>query len=133
MWFLHSLGPLLLVPFNFLFDLRLVCSSKHVPEYESLAQNLYDKGVDNIFCVSVNDAWVMRGWEKDQRVAQVKMIADHNCNFTEAMNMTTVVPPLGNPRSHRYAAVFEDGKLTYFGLDLEGYDKSSPRAVLDNI
>ena len=86
------------------------CSSAQVPRYNELADTFKQNGVDDIVCVSVNDAFVMNAWEKDQNSNRVTMIPDGNGEFTEGMGMLVDKADLGfGKRSWRYSMLVKDG------------------------
>ena len=86
------------------------CSSTHLPGYEAYYDALQSAGLDEIYCVSVNDAFVMNAWCKDQDIQKVKVIPDGNLEFTEGMGMATTFKNRGfGQRSWRYSAVINDG------------------------
>ena len=86
------------------------CSSTHLPGYEAYYDVLQSAGLDEIYCVSVNDAFVMNAWCKDQDIQKVKVIPDGNLEFTEGMGMATTFKNRGfGQRSWRYSAVITDG------------------------
>lgn len=88
------------------------CSSAHLPGYEVRAPEIRGKGVDDILCVSVNDAFVMNAWAKDQGVAQVRLVADGNGDFTRGMGMLVDKRDLGfGQRSWRYSMLVRDGVI----------------------
>ncbi len=101
------------------------CSAKHVPGYLQRADDLAAKGVDAIACVSVNDAFVMGAWGKDQCVGdRIAMLADGSCELTKALGLDLDLSSRGmGVRSQRYAMVVEDGVVTH--LEVE----PSPAAV----
>ena len=87
------------------------CSAKHLPGFVSHAADIRGKGVDKIACLSVNDAFVMNAWAKDQNVGDsVLMLADGNADFTKAMGLEMDGTGFGmGLRSKRYAIVTENG------------------------
>jgi glutaredoxin-like protein len=86
------------------------CSSSHLPRYEELAPVFYEYGVDEIACVSVNDAFVMEAWKKDQKANKVSMLADGNGEFTNAMGMLIDKSAIGfGKRSWRYSMLVKNG------------------------
>ena len=88
------------------------CSSSHVPRFNQLAPSFYDNGVDSIVCVSVNDAFVMNEWKKDQAAENVIFIPDGNGEFTEQMGMLVDKADLGfGKRSWRYSMLVKDGVI----------------------
>jgi len=86
------------------------CDTYQLPEYELHAQNFRNEGVDDIYCVSVNDSFVMNAWAKSKGCERVKMIPDGSGLFTEGMGMLVAKDNLGfGKRSWRYAAVINNG------------------------
>ena len=86
------------------------CSSTHLPGYEAYYDALQSAGLDDVYCVSVNDAFVMNAWCKDQDIQKVKVIPDGHLEFTEGMGMATTFKNRGfGQRSWRYSAVITDG------------------------
>jgi len=84
------------------------CSSSHVPRFDELAGVFRDNGVDEIVCVSVNDAFVMNEWAKDQRADNITFVPDGNGDFTRAMGMLVDKDDLGfGQRSWRYSMLVE--------------------------
>jgi len=85
------------------------CSSTHVPGYNELAKVFKDNGVDDIVCISVNDAFVMNEWAKDQQAENIRLIPDGNGEFTEGMGMLVDKADLGfGKRSWRYSMLVKD-------------------------
>jgi len=88
------------------------CSSTHLPGYEAKFAEFKAAGVDDIYCVSVNDAFVMFQWAKNLGVKNVKMLPDGNGDFTRGMDMLVKKNNLGfGDRSWRYSAFVEDGEV----------------------
>lgn len=86
------------------------CSSSHVPRYNELAPALRAAGVDDIVCISVNDAFVMDEWAKDQHADAIRFLPDGNAEFTAGMGMLVDKRNLGfGQRSWRYSMVVVDG------------------------
>ena len=86
------------------------CSSSHVPRYQELAATLAAHGVDEIVCVSVNDAFVMEAWQADQGAKDITFLPDGNGAFTRAMGMLVDKSDLGfGDRSWRYSMLVRDG------------------------
>ncbi|MGZ8238962.1 MAG: redoxin family protein, partial [Methylobacter sp.] len=80
------------------------CSSQHLPGYDAKYQQLIDLGIDEVYCVSVNDAFVMYQWAKHLGIKHVKMLPDGNGDFTRALNMLVKKENLGfGSRSWRYS------------------------------
>ncbi len=99
------------------------CSAKHVPGYVEQFEALRAAGVDEIWCVSVNDAFVMGAWARDQKTAgKVRMLADGSAAFTQATGLTLDLTAKGmGLRSNRYSMLVKDGKVVT--LNIEGPGK----------
>jgi glutathione-dependent peroxiredoxin len=96
------------------------CSSTHVPGYNQLAKAFKENGVDEIVCMSVNDAFVMEAWAKDQEAANITMIADGNGEFTEGMGLLVDKSDLGfGKRSWRYSMLVKDGVIDKMFIEPE--------------
>lgn len=88
------------------------CSSTHLPGYEAKYDEFKALGVDEVYCVSVNDAFVMYQWAKNLGVTKVKMIPDGSGDFTRGMNMMVKKDNLGfGERSWRYSMYVVDGDI----------------------
>jgi glutaredoxin-like protein len=86
------------------------CSSTHLPRYNELAPAFFASGVDAIVCISVNDAFVMNEWARDQECQNVILIPDGNGEFTDGMGMLVDKSDLGfGKRSWRYSMLVKDG------------------------
>jgi peroxiredoxin len=86
------------------------CSSTHAPGYEKAYDEFKALGVDEVICLSVNDAFVMFKWAKDLGISKVFMLPDGNGDFTRGMNMMVKKENLGfGDRSWRYSMYIEDG------------------------
>lgn len=99
------------------------CSSAHVPRYNELAPELARRGIDAIVCISVNDAFVMNEWAKDQNADKVVFLPDGNGDFTRGMGMLTAKTDLGfGDRSWRYSMLVNDGVIEkmFVEPDVEG-------------
>ncbi len=99
------------------------CSAKHVPGYVEHADALKAAGVDEIWCVSVNDAFVMGAWGREQKTAgKVRMMADGSAAFTQATGLTLDLTARGmGLRSNRYSMLVADGVVK--SLNIEGPGK----------
>tara|TARA_B100000745_G_scaffold291264_1_gene230859 strand:- start:3668 stop:4201 length:534 start_codon:yes stop_codon:yes gene_type:complete len=88
------------------------CSSTHLPGYEEKFDELKELGVDEVYCLSVNDSFVMNAWGKDLGADKVKLIPDGSGDFTRALGMNVKKENLGfGERSWRYSALVEDGEI----------------------
>ena len=99
------------------------CSAQHVPGYVAKAAELKAAGVDEIWCVSVNDAFVMGAWGRDQKTAgKVRMMADGSAAFAQATGLTLDLTSRGmGLRSNRYSMLVVDGVVK--SLNVEGPGK----------
>ncbi len=88
------------------------CSSTHLPGFEDKYQQIIDQGIDEVYCVSVNDAFTMFQWGKHLGIKQVKMLPDGNTDFTRGMGMLVKKENLGfGYRSWRYSMLVEDSQV----------------------
>ena len=88
------------------------CSSTHLPRYEELYDDFKAAGIDEIYCLAVNDAFVMFQWAKHVGASKVRMLPDGNAEFTRKMGMLVDKKNLGfGQRSWRYAMVINDGEI----------------------
>ena len=86
------------------------CSSSHLPRFNDLAETFKQSGIDEIICISVNDAFVMNHWEKDQHADNIRFLPDGNGEFTEKMGLLVDKNNLGfGKRSWRYSMLIKDG------------------------
>lgn len=99
------------------------CSAKHVPGYVQHFDDFKAAGVDEIWCVSVNDAFVMGAWARDQQTAgKVRMLGDGSADFAKATGLTLDLTAKGmGLRSNRYSMLVKDGKVV--SLNVEGPGK----------
>jgi glutaredoxin-like protein len=96
------------------------CSSTHLPRYNDLAPAFRANGVDAIVCVSVNDAFVMNEWAKDQESGNVVLLPDGNGEFTDGMGMLVDKADLGfGKRSWRYSMLVRDGVIEKMFIEPE--------------
>ena len=96
------------------------CSSTHLPRYNELAPAFFANGVDSILCVSVNDAFVMNEWARDQEADKVTLVPDGNGEFTAGMGMLVDKSDLGfGKRSWRYSMLVKDGVVTKMFVEPE--------------
>ena len=118
------------------------CSTYQLPEFEDCYEKFKANGVDEIYCVSVNDAFVMNSWGKAQNLIHVKLIPDGNGEFTRQMGMLVDKKNLGfGQRSWRYAALVKNGIVTQWveepGLEddhgEDPYGVSSPSHILKEL
>jgi peroxiredoxin len=99
------------------------CSSTHLPGYEKHYDELKSLGVDEVYCLSVNDAFVMFQWGKHQGVEKVKLLPDGNGEFTRKMGMLVEKANLGfGMRSWRYSMIVDDKKIEKLFVEPEFSD-----------
>ena len=108
------------------------CSAKHVPGYLQHADNLRAAGVDEIWCVSVNDAFVMGAWGRDQGTAgKVRMMADGSADFAKATGLTLDLTARGmGLRSDRYSMLVVDGVVKTLNVEAPGKFEVSDAATM---
>lgn len=109
------------------------CSAQHLPGFVEKVDAFKAKGVDEIWCISVNDPFVMGAWGRDQKATgKVRMMADGSCDFTRSLGMTFDLTARGlGVRSQRYSMLVKDGVVTHLNLDEPGkYEVSSADALL---
>ena len=108
------------------------CSARHVPGYVEQADALKAAGVDEIWCVSVNDAFVMGAWARDQKTAgKLRMLADGDAAFAQATGLTLDLNGKGlGLRSNRYSMLVKDGVVTQLNVEGPGKFEVSDAATL---
>ena len=115
------------------------CSTYQLPDFEKLFPEFQEQGIENIFCLSVNDAFVMNCWAKDQGLNNVQVIPDGSCKFTSSIGMDVYKDNLGfGVRSWRYALVVENYEITKQFVERgfmhnatdDPYGVSSPQNIL---
>jgi peroxiredoxin len=109
------------------------CSAKHVPGYVAQAAALKAKGIDEVWCVSVNDAFVMGSWGRElQTRGKVRMFGDGNAEFSKAVDLTLDLTARGmGLRSNRYALLVDNGIVKAVHLEEPGkFEVSSAEAML---
>ena len=111
------------------------CSARHLPSYVEKAAELKAKGVDEIACISVNDAFVMAAWNRDQGSSDITMLADGNGEFAEATGLTMDGSKFGmGKRSQRYSAIVNDGVVEQLNVEAPGeYSASSAETMLGQL
>jgi peroxiredoxin len=118
------------------------CSAYQLPGFEEKYDDFIGLGIDDIYCISVNDGFVMNAWAQDQNIEKVKLIPDGNAYFTRSMGMLVTKSNLGfGNRSWRYAMVVDNGVISKLFLeegmrdnaDSDPYVQTTPENVLDYI
>lgn len=109
------------------------CSNQHLPGYIEHADAIRAKGVDEIVCMSVNDAFVMNAWGEDRGAGdKVRLVADGNGDFTKALGLEMDGSGIGfGLRSQRFAAIVDDGKVTKLAVEEPmKFEVSAAEAIL---
>lgn len=118
------------------------CSTYQLPNFDRQAELFYATGIEDIYCVSVNDSFVMNAWAKANEIENIKMIPDGSGKFTEEMQMLVDKDNLGfGRRSWRYACVADNGKITDWFIEegktdncpIDPYLFTNPEYILDNL
>ena len=112
------------------------CSAKHLPGFVEKAGEFQAKGVDKIVCMSVNDAFVMDAWGKNQNAGgKVAMLADGNGDFARALGLTMDGKGFGmGERSQRFSAIIENGVIKHLNIEEPGaFDVSSAEHMLGQL
>ena len=112
------------------------CSSAHVPRYNQLIPTFKANGVDDVICMSVNDAFIMNEWKADQHAHEITFIPDGNGEFAEGMGMLVDKSAIGfGKRSWRYSMLVKDGVIVkhFIEADVEGdpFDVSDADTMLE--
>ena len=117
------------------------CSSEQLPTYELEYEKFKSLGIDDIYCISVNDAFVMNAWARDLDIKNVKMIPDGDGAFTRSLGMLVNKPLQGfGMRSWRYSALIDNKEIIKFNeepgmnnlsLDDDPYTVSDPKTMLE--
>ena len=116
------------------------CSTNQLPDFEEAAVEMAELGIDEIYCLSVNDAFVMNHWARSQELKNVKVIPDGSAEFTRRIGMLVRKDDVGfGGRSWRYAAVVDDGVIEKAFVEPgnrdnhpdDPYGVSSPQAILE--
>ena len=111
------------------------CSARHLPSYVEKASEIKGKGVDEIACISVNDAFVMSAWNKSDGSQDITMLADGNGAFSEAVGLSMDASKFGmGKRSQRYSMLVNDGVVERLNVEAPGeYRASSAETLLEQL
>jgi len=103
------------------------CSAQHVPGYVKHAADLKAKGVDEIWCISVNDAFVMGAWARDQKAGgKIRMLADGSAEFTKKLGLEADLTAGGlGVRMRRFSMLVDDGKVKQLNIEAPGKFENS--------
>jgi glutaredoxin/glutathione-dependent peroxiredoxin len=112
------------------------CSAKHVPSFVQKADELKKAGVDEIWCLSVNDAFVMGAWARDQKTGdKIRMLADGSADFAKAAGLSLDLTARGmGVRSTRYSMLVKDGKVAALNVEAPGkFEVSDAQTLLAQV
>lgn len=112
------------------------CSAQHVPGYVKHFDQLKSKGIDEVWCISVNDPFVMGAWGREQNsIGKVRMMADGNASFTKALGLDADFSKYGmGIRSQRYSMLVEDGVVKQLNIEAEGkFEVSNAEKLLSQL
>ena len=112
------------------------CSAQHVPGYVQHADEFKAKGVDEIWCISVNDAFVMGAWGREQKaIGIVRMMADGNAAYSKALGLDADFSKFGmGTRSQRYSLLVDDGVVTQLNVEQGGaFEVSNAETMLKQV
>jgi glutaredoxin/glutathione-dependent peroxiredoxin len=112
------------------------CSAKHAPGYIAHADELKAKGIDEIWCISVNDAFVMGAWGRELKATGiVRMMGDGNAAFTKALGLDADFTKFGmGTRSQRYSMLVEDGVVKQLNVEQGGkFEVSNVETLLGQV
>ncbi|WP_448547627.1 redoxin family protein [Thalassotalea fusca] len=110
------------------------CSAAHLPGYVVSADELKAKGVDDIICLSVNDAFVMYEWGKSQNAENILMLADGDGSYTKMLGLGKETGGFGGYRSQRYAMIIENGIVTHLNVEKpKEFEVSSAEVILESL
>ena len=118
------------------------CSTYQLPDFEAMYSQFKEEGIDDIYCMSCNDAFVMNKWAEQHSLENVKVIPDGNGDFTSGMGMLVKKENLGfGDRSWRYAAIINDKNIEHLfvepnkkdNADDDPYGETSPQNILQYI
>jgi peroxiredoxin len=118
-----------------------VCSEKQLPGFEENYDKLLGLGISEVYCISVNDGFVMNAWADQQKLRKVKVLPDGNADFTRAMNMLVDKKHVGfGQRSWRYCTIINDGVVEKWwqedgmnndGNDPDPYEQTRPENCIE--
>jgi len=109
------------------------CSASHLPGFVVNADKIKAKGVDEIVCLSVNDAFVMDAWGKAQNAEEIHMVADGNADFAKAVGLELDLIARGmGVRLQRFAMIVEDGVVKHLNVEAPGkFEISSAETIME--
>ena len=113
-----------------------LCSAQHLPGFVEFADKIKAKGVDDIWCLSVNDAFVMAAWGREQNATgKVRMMADGSAAYSEALGLDRDLSGGGmGTRCFRFGMIVEDGIVSYLGVEGSGeFGVSKAETILEQL
>jgi peroxiredoxin len=113
-----------------------LCSEQHLPGFIALADEIKAAGADEIWCMAVNDPFVMAAWGHQVNTeGKVRMMADGSATFTKAMGLERDLTAGGmGIRCYRFAAIIKEGVVTYIGIEGSGeFGRSKAETILDEL
>ena len=107
------------------------CSNAHLPGYVVLADKFQARGVDAIYCLSVNDAFVMKAWREAQNAEAITMLADGDGSWTQALGLAKETGAFGGLRAQRFALIAQDGVVQRLFVEAPGkFEVSDAESLL---
>ena len=112
-----------------------LCSAQHLPGYIANYDKLKAKGVDEIWCLSVNDGFVMAEWGRHvNATGKVRMIADGSATFVKALGLDQDLTAKGmGMRAQRFAMIVNDGKVEHIAVETGGFEVSNAESILSKL
>ncbi|WP_022954384.1 peroxiredoxin [Leucothrix mucor] len=108
------------------------CSKAHLPGYVTLFDSFLEKGVDMVACLSVNDAFVMQAWAKDQNAENITMIADGGAAFTKSLGLEMDTGDFGGVRAQRFAMIIDNGVVSLLNIEPpKTFESSKAETILE--
>ncbi len=110
------------------------CSESHLPGFVVKYDEVIDKGVDEVICLSVNDSFVMKSWQDAQNAEKITMLADGGATFTRSLGLEIDTGDFGGVRSRRYSMVIDNGVVTVLNAEEKtGFEVSDVDTLLDQL
>lgn len=110
------------------------CSEAHLPGFVVNFDNIKAKNVDEVACLSVNDAFVMKAWQSAQNAENITMIADGGAALTRAMDLVLDTADFGGIRSQRYSMIIDDGTVTHLNVEPgSGFEVSDADTIVSQL
>ncbi|MBT8115268.1 MAG: peroxiredoxin [Arenicella sp.] len=110
------------------------CSESHLPGFVVKYDEVIDKGVDEVICLSVNDSFVMKSWQEAQNAEKITMLADGGATFTRSLGLEIDTGDFGGVRSRRYSMVIDNGVVTVLNAEEKtGFEVSDIDTLLDQL